>query len=191
MKCQWCEGPVQSLGSRGRTARYCSARCRTAASRHRARLPDRLDRTTRWIRWADRDGEKVPVNARGHAINAHKPSNWRPVEDIADTRRGFVLNGDGIVCIDLDHCLDARRQPLPWARELLRRMPATWTEISPSGDGLHVWGTADMTGGTVARFRGHRVEIYADGRYITVTGQPVPRCPVILADLQEVIDTLI
>ena len=191
MKCAWCDSPLQSAGSRGRTARYCSGRCRTAACRHRKQLPDALDRTPRWIRWADRDGNKVPVNPRGHAINAHRPTNWRPVEDVQDAdRRGFVLNGDGIVCIDIDHCLDRAGRPQPWARALLRHFPGTWTEVSPSGDGLHLWGRAQHTGACIRRFHGHRIEVYASGRFITITGNPVPNCPVILADLQEAIDTL-
>ncbi|WP_312715493.1 hypothetical protein [Corynebacterium flavescens] len=194
MKCAWCDGPVESSGSRGRTSRFCSGRCRTAACRHRKRLPDELDRTTRWIRWADRDGAKVPVNARGHAIDAHKPSNWRPVEDVSQSpRRGFVLAGDGIVCIDIDHCLDSSGNPKPWTRALLRRFPSTWTEVSPSGDGLHVWGLVDTpsaAGPCLRSFRGHRIEIYADKRFITITGRPLPRCPITLANLQEAIDTL-
>lgn len=194
MKCTWCDGPLQSAGSRGRTARYCSGRCRTAACRHRKQIPDELDRTPRWIRWADHDGAKVPVNARGHAINAHRPTNWRPIEDVQDAdRRGFVLVGDGIICIDIDHCLNRAGNPMPWARALLRHLPATWAEISPSGDGLHLWGvhTAPLVlGACIRRFHGHRIEIYAAGRFITVTGNPVPRCPLVLADLTEAIDTL-
>lgn len=191
MKCRWCDGPLQIAGTRGRTTRYCSTRCRTAACRHRKRLPAELDHMPRWIRWADRDGAKVPVNARGHSINALNPSNWRPVEDVEDhPRRGFVLDGDGIVCVDIDHCLDGAGRPLPWARALLRRFPATWAEVSPSGDGLHLWGLAAETGPCVRWYRGHRVEVYGDRRFITVTGDPVPRCPVELAELQDILDRL-
>ena len=60
---------------------------------------------------------------------------------------GFVLNGDGIVCIDLDHCLTGRVLE-PWAADILAACPGTYIEVSPSGDGLHIWGRAlDFDGG--------------------------------------------
>lgn len=120
-----------------------------------------------------------------------EPKNWLAADDIPSSHhRGFVLNGDGIVCIDIDNCLDRHGEPQPWVRRLLARVPDTWSEISPSGRGLHLWGVADFPTNTVAKFGGHPVEIYGDRRFITVTGHPWPQCATTLADLQEVIDYL-
>lgn len=82
---------------------------------------------------------------------------------------GFVLNGDGIVCIDLDHCLvDGVLES--WAQEIVDLMQATYMEVSPSGDGLHIWGHGELDRGRRIRVDGGYVEAYATGRYLTVTG---------------------
>ena len=86
---------------------------------------------------------------------------------------GFVLNGDGVICIDVDHCLN-HGHPLPWAASLLAKIPDTYVEISPSGDGLHIWGLADL-GFTGRRLKitGGELEVYGDLRYLTVTGDAI------------------
>ena len=71
-----------------------------------------------------------------------------------------------MACIDIDHCLvdgvpDAR------AREVLDRCPGAYVEVSPSGDGLHVWGLAPERPGR----RTGRFEVYSVGRFVTVTGR--------------------
>lgn len=82
---------------------------------------------------------------------------------------GFVLNGDGIVCIDLDHCLvDGVLES--WAQEIVDMVPRTYIEVSPSGDGLHIWGRGELARGRRIQIPGGFVEAYATGRYLTVTG---------------------
>lgn len=86
---------------------------------------------------------------------------------------GFVLNGDGVICIDVDHCLN-HGHPSPWAASLLAKIPETYVEISPSGDGLHIWGLADLgfTGRRI-KITGGELEVYGDLRYLTVTGDAI------------------
>jgi primase-polymerase (primpol)-like protein len=102
---------------------------------------------------------------------------------------GFVLNGDGIVCMDLDHCLVAGRVAA-WAAPVLKAVPRTYIEVSPSGEGLHVWGTGRLPRGRVIGVPGGRVELYGSGRYLTVTGQRFRGAPPLLAPLGEFIATL-
>ena len=99
---------------------------------------------------------------------------------------GFVLDGsDGIVCIDLDHCLTDGHLA-PWAAAVLEAVPPTYIEVSPSGDGLHVWGTGPV--GRGRRIRDHRsIEVYSQGRYIAVTSQRWEGAPSLLADLTAVL----
>lgn len=131
----------------------------------------------------------MPVSPTGDPINAHNAAHWLAEDDIpATARRGFVLNGDGIVCVDIDHCLDHRGAILPWAQRFLDLFPDTFVEISPSGDGLHVWGVGSFPECKITTYRGRKVEFYADRRFITVTGNPWPRCATHLADMQEVLD---
>jgi primase-polymerase (primpol)-like protein len=51
---------------------------------------------------------------------------------------GFVL-GDGVVGIDLDDCRDpVTGEITPEAQEIVRRLHS-YTEVSPSGTGLHIF----------------------------------------------------
>lgn len=189
MECQWCGQRLQSLARAGRLPKYCSTRCRMAAFRHRGVTPEPLVLRSRWIRWDDTTGSKVPVTKTNRPMNALDQRNWRAFDDLAnEPRRGFVLNGDGIVCVDVDDCLTPNGKPKPWAKRLLKLFPDTWVEISPSGRGLHIWGVADFPATHFATYYGHRIEIYGDRRFITVTNNPLPRCATHLADIQTPID---
>jgi primase-polymerase (primpol)-like protein len=55
------------------------------------------------------------------------------------------------------------------AREFVSQYPRHYIEISPSGDGLHIWGTAPEAPGTRVNLNGLSVETYSVGRYITIT----------------------
>lgn len=101
-------------------------------------------------------------------------------------RKGFVLNGDGIVCLDLDHCL-LDGELTGRAAEILARCPSTYVEVSLSGTGLHVWGRGEVPKGR--RLRG--VEVYGTGRYIAVTGKRFGRCSSVLGDLSGVVAWLL
>ena len=84
---------------------------------------------------------------------------------------GFCL-GDGFVGVDLDDCV-ADGIVAPWALEIVRKLNS-YTEISPSGEGLHVIVRAQMNG------KGRKVggaEIYPGGRYFTMTGHHLEGTP--------------
>lgn len=123
-------------------------------------------------------------------MSVTNPAHWSTYQAAKVSRYGdglgFVLNGDGIVCIDLDHCI-VDGQVNAEAQALLDSLPETYSEISPSGNGLHVWGYAKMDSGRRFTRNGLSVEIYPSGRYITMTGKALTRAP--LAQLP--IDTLV
>ena len=149
-------------------------------------LPPKLMRDRdRWISYSE---TKVPLQVSGRPASSTNPGTWSSFDVVAASceRRGFVLNGDGIACIDLDHCfVDGVLEP--WAVELLARVPQTFVEVSPSGDGLHVWGLAHVGQGR----RMGLVEVYDRGRYMTVTGRPFGGFPRRLVDMQGLVDALI
>ncbi|MBI2225933.1 MAG: hypothetical protein HYU44_13525, partial [Betaproteobacteria bacterium] len=69
--------------------------------------------------------------------------------------------------------LDARAQTIVERTD-------SFTEISPSGTGLHVF-----VRGTVSRaLKGEQIEVYSDARYIAVTGH---RCPAVKYTAKRVI----
>ena len=97
---------------------------------------------------------------------------------------GFVLAGDGITCIDLDYCYDG--EPTDEALALINSLPDTYIEISPSGKGLHIWGYTDLQQGRRFTRNGLSIEIYPNGRYITMTGNALKRAPLAKLDLSNI-----
>jgi primase-polymerase (primpol)-like protein len=98
---------------------------------------------------------------------------------------GFVLNGDGIICIDLDHCYDGA--PSPEAMALIESLPITYVEISPSGTGLHIWGKSQMATGRRFTRNGLSIEIYPNGRFITMTGNALNRAELAELDITAIV----
>lgn len=160
-------------------ARFCTPHCRVAA--HRAnRLPAELTSQDRWVRWRPvrRKGRvtKMPVMLNGRAASSTDPATWSTYAAARLSKvgagLGYVL-GEGVGCIDLDHVI-VGDELLPEAAALIASWPATYTEVSPSGDGLHLWFLMDEAPGTVRSVDGVGVETYTTGRYITVTGNRWP-----------------
>ncbi|GAA3581167.1 hypothetical protein GCM10022198_00330 [Klugiella xanthotipulae] len=137
----------------------------------RPQLPAELRERARWVR---RDARKRPLDAiTGKSASSTNPSTWAEYVEAKHATfgvgLGFVL-GDGIGCIDLDHCLDDGVPTAECAR-YLADYPRHYVEVSPSGDGLHIWGTLPEGKGTRQIIRGLSVERYSIGRYITITGR--------------------
>lgn len=176
-----------------RHARFCSPKCRAAAHRARRSVPAELTARPRWVR---RTARKVPVTVGGAVASSTDASTWSTYRGAARSSAGvglgFVLNGDGIVVLDLDHCLDGD-QVAPWAQGVLDAAAGCWVERSVGGDGLHVWGRGVLPGGVGRRVRlgAGTVEVYDRGRYIAVTGTTWGGTPHRLGDLQHVIDSLL
>ena len=171
--CAYCSSPLNLLRS---DARFCSAKCRVYANR--ASVPLELKRLNRWVRWdlMERRGrvDKVPMTVAGRFASSTNAATWTSYEDSKRSRvgvgMGFVLNGDGLCCIDLDHCVSDGR-PSDQAQAFIDQFPAAWVEYSPSGTGLHLWGRSQAAPGRRKSVGGLDVEFYTTGRYITVTGR--------------------
>lgn len=119
-------------------------------------------------------GRKVPLQVSGHAASSTDPATWAPFEDVRGSRYGlgFVLNGDGVACVDLDGVLSDGVLD-PRAVEFLATLEPFYVEVSPSGRGLHAWlWGGSPTGRKVYRLEdGLKVEWYSDKRFMTVTGE--------------------
>lgn len=190
-RCAECDGPMPLLARAH--AVTCSPRCRQRRSRANRAVPAELRRRDRWVR---RDAAKVPLTAgTGRPASSTDPATWASHADAVrsphGTGLGYVLaDGDDVVVLDLDHCLDGE-QLAPWAVEILAACPATYTEVSPSGTGLHVWGRGRLARGRrIRRPDGAAIEAYSSGRYIAL-GHRYQQAPLTLADLTEVLDALL
>ena len=96
-----------------------------------------------WVLWKNYNGEKVPVSPLTNfmAIDRNKPEHWLPF-DLAyqyyqkqDEVHGLgfiLLSQTGIGVVDLDQNLEIAE----WDMD-------TYTELSPSGKGVHIWCFAD------------------------------------------------
>ena len=172
MTCSACSARIPL--PRRRDARFCSAACRQKAYRQRARRGIPVEMTAR-PRWVRHDAHKVPLTLFGGPASVVDPRTWTTYEKAAastvGTGLGIVL-GDGLGCIDLDHCIEGGVLA-PWAAEVLDewRDRAVFIERSMSGTGLHIF--APMPEGPGRRIRdGERnIEIYPRARYIAVTGR--------------------
>lgn len=173
MTCERCGGPLLLTG-KGPTPRFCSGRCRVAAFRagRKTSIPVELTSKDRWIR---RNVEKVPLTIDGRAASSTNPDTWTTYKDALASKvgagLGFVLGG-GIGCVDLDHCI-IDGVVTAWAQSILDQVGPTFIEISPSGEGLHLWGYLEE--GPGRRTKG--VEVYSVGRYITVSGKVFMNAP--------------
>jgi primase-polymerase (primpol)-like protein len=141
----------------------------------------------RWVRHKS----KRPLHPEGFWIAVTNPAHWSSYQDAKVSRYGdglgFVLNGDGIVCIDLDHCVQDGVLN-SGAQQIMDLLPETYVEISPSGTGLHIWGLASMESGRRLTRNGLSVEIYPAGRYITMTGNVMNQAPLAQLDVNSIVN---
>lgn len=72
--------------------------------------------------------------------------------------------GDGIACIDLDHCVEPDGALSPLATRVLADNPHAWVELSLSGTGLHVWGLLPEGPGRTSP----GLEVYSRARFIAL-----------------------
>lgn len=111
----------------------------------------------------------VPRRGKRPFGKSNDPSTWLSFDEAVSKGRGavcFALDGDGLVALDLDDCIDDGGKLHPNARKIINLCPS-YTEISLSGHGLHVFGFAKLP------FAGRKkgvIEIYGANRFIAVTG---------------------
>lgn len=138
-------------------------------------IPDEMKALPNWVNWKfeNRDGRKtkIPYNPRnGERAKANDPTTWATYEEAAQSLDrydgiGFQLGNSPFVGLDLDHVVKDGKA-CPQAQEIVQQFD-TYTEISPSGSGLHLLVRADIVG---KGYRNDLLEVYSQGRYFTVTG---------------------
>jgi putative DNA primase/helicase len=171
-------------------------------------VPDTLREREQWICWRYEwdDGRdewtKVPIDAdSGGFGSSTDPDTWGSFgaavayHERAGTDTdgvGFVFaERDTVAGIDLDDCRDPDDGDLEaWAVDLLDDV-RTFTEVSPSGTGLHLFllGFVPDGGnrGDVPDAPGH-VEMYDSGRFFTVTGARVEDTPGTVEQANDALD---
>lgn len=142
-----------------------------------SRLPKELIELPQWVIWRNVDGKKIPYVASGlgyTAASSTNPKTWRSFSQAKDVQQGqgvgFVFTQeDGIIGVDLDHCIKGGKISSE-AQQICRALRG-YTEVSPGGDGLHIYVRGSLGG--LAGLNAHGVEIYDKKRYFTFGGKPV------------------
>lgn len=179
MLCTWCFTPM----TKRRGAATCSTRCRVARSR--ATFPAAMTSLDRWLRHKS----KAPWSVSNYPGSSTNPRTWSSFErahgSTVGDGLGFTLAGDGVACIDLDHCI-VDGCLADWAQVIVDQCSGTFIEVSMSGTGLHIFGHATVGKG----FRRNGVEVYDRARFIAVTGRRFNKAPIQLTDISSVIYSL-
>jgi len=172
-------------------------------------IPAELKALPRWVPWQYRptaSGKsigKVPlgVAADGSLVpaDAHNPANHLAFDAAVEVARrhpgtglGYdIVEGDGIEGLDADDCIDAAGNIHPDIQQLIE-VAGTYTERSPSGRGIRLFGLNEPLGPDDRKIAetksGIGLERYTRRRFLTVTGDVVVATP--LGDLSPLRDVL-
>ena len=103
---------------------------------------------------------------------------------------GFVFTQhDPLVFIDLDGCIKNDGSLEPLAQKVVR-LANSYTEVSPSGTGLHIFGHGTLPHNKALKPAHSKFEVYSNGRFSTVTGDVLGEYRE-LGDIQKAIDFLL
>lgn len=151
-------------------------------------IPESLKKKDNWVVWKTivRDSEptKVPFNAEtGETASSTDPSTWTDFKTAYKHYRNTDKNGIGfmfsendmIVGIDLDHCRDKETGTIEKTFAEIVEKVDSYTEISPSGEGLHIIAKGRMPNKNSNRKGNY--EMYEERRYFTFTGQHLSGTP--------------
>lgn len=169
-------------------------------------IPEELRRLNQWV--CANDDSKVPMQAnRPYAASSTNPATWASFEDALWAvehgyydHLGFVFNDNGIVGIDLDDAIGTMEVCQLGAEEA-KQVPAlstlaieifslccSYTEVSKSGKGLHIFVKGDIPFKGKNNLKG--VEIYKTGRFFIMTGDTAGVIPNIVSN-QAALDTIV
>ncbi|KFN01071.1 DNA primase [Bacillus clarus] len=146
-------------------------------------IPQELKNAPHWILWRSevRNGKKtkVPYQINGEMAQSNNKRSWSTFPTIIKFYEqggydgiGFMFSKDDpFVGIDIDHCI--QEGALTDLAEDMIETLNSYTEYSPSGDGIHIIakGTLTLKGpGTGRKNVDLGLEVYRHGRYFTFTG---------------------
>lgn len=166
-------------------------------------IPPQLTALKQWVLWRlqqDAKGRwtKVPYMANRRRASSTNRATWTSFDAVVKAYQsggfdgiGFVLTkASGIVGVDMDKI--SLHRSMPEFRDVFIKLgqSGTYMEVSPSGGGVHAFafGTLPFDG------RNNRelgIEVYAEKRYLTVTGKTLPQAGTEVLSIQSVLDEVI
>ena len=161
-------------------------------------IPERIRRLARWIVWnwvrRKEKWDKPPLQLSSDFASVSDPATWTTFDRALAAHRAGQFDGVGFVLgrveeddatyvgLDLDGCRDPETGELQdWAVSHLQLL-GTYAEVSPSGRGVKALAFGSLPGPDRNESSHLGVEMYAGGRYFTVTGHRLPDAPPELAE---------
>jgi putative DNA primase/helicase len=146
-------------------------------------IPDELLSLKQFVVWKyeTKEGEskptKVPYNPyTGNKASTTNPNTWAMYAEAARALESGAFSGVGLVItkpyvgIDFDYCIDESGKLDERIAEAVNWFNS-YTEVSPSGTGLHILLKGSFSGPGFNRVvDGRKIEVYQEGRYFTLTG---------------------
>lgn len=154
------------------------------------KIPAQLTEIPQWVGYhllakENAKTDKIPKNPHtgGNAAVTY-PGTWADFMTALDFAYhtpdvdgiALVLTGqDKLVVVDIDDCVQDDGTLTDFAQEVVTLLDS-YSEISPSGRGIHIYLFADMPGER-HRSQSHGIELYDANRFMTVTGYHLPLTP--------------
>lgn len=169
-------------------------------------IPQSIRNSDKWV--CTRSGRKMPLRAdmlvvasiapMGYVTgtmlcaSSVNPDTWCSFEEAYNvytsnlcSHIGYVFDGDGVIGIDLDHCFEDGLIN-DRSMEIIRAFNS-YTEISKSGEGIHILVKGKLP------FKGannrNGCEVYGTGRFFVLTGDRIYGSEIV--ENQEAIDWLL
>lgn len=161
-------------------------------------IPEELRLLKQWLLWRYEDKgsskpTKVPYSIAHNLASVTNPNDWSTFNEAFNIYQlgsydgiGFVFtNADPYSFIDLDDCSNSANAQSDMERQLkIYKEFNSYSEVSPSGKGLHIIVKGSLPQGRRRSF----IELYSSQRYATMTGNVYNDVPI--ADRNELLNTL-
>ncbi|QTA79840.1 DNA primase [Desulfonema limicola] len=152
-------------------------------------IPEEIKDLPQWLVWKgvlkeNNKLSKIPINPlNGSYAETDNPETWGTFEEsLAYYEQnnlfgvGFVFTADdSFVGIDLDNCIEPETGEITPDALKIVNLFNSYTEISPSGNGLHILVKGNLPGD---KRRKGKIEVYDRLRYFTVTGELYENAPI-------------
>jgi hypothetical protein len=145
--------------------------------------------------WVIYRADKVPLRcADGLRASPTYPADWSDYATAAAIAAahpnefgvGFVLtDNDPYTVIDLD-TYNAKTEAIKARHNKIFEAFNTYTELSPSGVGVHIWCKGKIDARKVS---GEALEVFSTGKYYTVTGNAINTSPI--EERQAILNTFV
>lgn len=161
------------------------------------RVPEELKQRDQWVLWKLTEKGKEPFQLNGKLAKSTDPLHWSNFDEVVkayEVGQG-VYNGIGYVFskddpytgIDLDDCfIDG--ELTGEAQQIVGEL-GSYTELSQSGNGLHIFVKASKPG-TRSKNTKQGFEMYEHSRFFVVTGSHLSGTPETIEERQHEVDNL-